>query len=933
MDHKELEAHRQQQINKAVAELVHEQMRISKYVRAHQNNTQEIVHSLSYKLGYALTYPIRKILDSFKGKSTTLFHQLKSGEPYLEAYENKVSKILQSFSGSSAFLPAGIKNSIQGYLDGLDKGVLKGWYRDIANPINRIELQLYHNQKIIENIVCDIYRLDLAQQKIGDGHYGFELNLKDVSTKYEGEITVKFKDGPVLGIYRLSKGSVEAIQENELKTEHHSIIGTYKKYDFKFEGLKKDSVCGWIINTEKHEKKVKLNLFSEDEFLKSGTASVYRSDLEFAGKGDGKYGFEIKIPYEKLIDRSVDFKVFTADGVYLGEVAWNSNLYKKQLHINPFKPNKTLHLPIDDGISKLKLAPFDYKIAVHIHVFYTDVFELICEYLKNIPSPFDLLISASGQNQSAIEKIVSKANFSGEVIIKKVPNRGRDIAPMIVEFGKKLLDYDLALHLHTKKTAHNKNLGELWMLHILKCLLSDPLYLNHILKLFKFNDRLGVVAPTLIDDLVRFYNWGDNHKLAVQLFKDIGANTELLTQKKAIEFPAGTMFWFRPIALINLLNSSLSYPSFPKEPIETDGTIAHAIERCIYYIAEENIYTYLTVEPLKPQPPFLNKEIQISIIIPVYNAKKWLSAAIQSIITQKSFLSAYEIILINNNSTDGSDHLCEQYANLYPQIQFFTETKKGAGNARNLGLSKAKGKYIFFLDADDLIGSTSLQALLDKATYSNAELVVSPLVIFDEHQFKEASPFDFTQFQNTLNMVEFKDRKGDAVEEKLLYALFSDFGPCAKLYKRSFLQENNLLFPENTNYEDNIFIYQVYFKAPKIEICGSPTYFYRKFNEEKGITQSTSADENSLIEQCTIIKTLQQLSEQKSNQHVSRFAQASFVKKLFWFFNVLDELPDTNSLFYKHLNEILKKIPNQIIEQEGRQYISFFKAIRKAIIN
>jgi len=207
--------------------------------------------------------------------------------------------------------------------------------------------------------------------------------------------------------------------------------------------------------------------------------------------------------------------------------------------------------------------------------------------------------------------------------------------------------------------------------------------------------------------------------------------------------------------------------------------------------------------------------------------------------------------------------------------------------------------------------------------------VVSPLVIFDEQHFKEASPYAYTIYQNTLNMDELKSRKASEIEEKLLYALFSDFGPCAKLYKRSFLQENNLYFPENTNYEDNIFIYNVYLKVNKIEICGSPTYYYRKFREEKGITQSTSADENSLIEQCTIIKELQQLAHQKNNKYLSRFAQASFVKKLFWFFNVLDKLPHANSLFYKHLNEILVKIPNPVIEQESRQYVSFFKTIRK----
>lgn len=928
-DKKELETHRQQQIKKAAAELLHEQMRLTKYLRNHQTKTQDIVSSLSYRLGYTLTYPIRKIVDSLKGKSTPLFHQLKSGEPFLKAYDKNVNQILRLVSGNSQLLPTDSQNSIEGYLDGLSDGVLKGWYRNVHNPFVRLELQVFHKEQIVAKTFCDLYRLDLAQQKIGDGHYGFELNLKDGQKIAEGEITLKLKNGPVLSTYRLQNGVIETIREYELKSTHHSTVGDYKKYDFTFEGLQKDCVCGWIINTAQPEDKVKLILFEEDKFIKSAKANEYRSDVEFVGKGDGKFGFRIKIPYEKLTNQSKLFKVFTEDSVYLGEVAWDANLYKKQLSIHPFKPNKTLYLPIDDGLSKLVLEPLDFKTAVHVHVFYVDVFERICEFLKNIPNSFDLLVSISQDIRSDIDKVINKANLQAKVIIKKVPNRGRDIAPMIVEFGKQLLTYDLALHLHTKKTAHNKNLGELWMLHILKSLLSDQLYLNHIFKLFKYDDKLGLVSPTLIDDLIPFYNWGENHQLATKLFKQIKLNTQILpNEDEAIEFPAGTMFWFRPKALDKLLTSQLNYTSFPKEPIEADGTIAHAIERCVYYIAKQNSYNYLTVEPLKPKP-FISKDILISIIIPVYNAKKWLSGAVQSIVTQKAFLANYEIILVDNNSTDGCDGLCKQFAYLYPQIQYYTEVKKGAGNARNLGLKNAKGAYIFFLDADDLIGNTSLQALADKAIHSDAELIVSPLVIFDERQFKEASPYAYTIHQNTLDMRKLKTKKADEVEEKLLYALFSDFGPCAKLYKRSFIEENDLFFPENTNYEDNIFIYNVYLKVNKIEICGSPTYYYRKFQEEKGITQSTSADENSLIEQCVIIKKLQQLAQQKSNKNLGIFVDASFIKKLYWFFNVLDKLPPTNSLFYNYLKEILNKIPNSIIEQEGMQYVSFFKTIRK----
>jgi len=682
------------------------------------------------------------------------------------------------------------------------------------------------------------------------------------------------------------------------------------------------------LNTENPNNKVNILLFKENEYLKKETANIFRSDVAYAGKENGHCGFAIKIPYEKLINGKAIYKVLTEDGVYLGESEWDSNLHKIQISVNPFKETQTLNLPIDNGFSVLNLKPFNFKIAVHVHVFYVDVFEEICQQLKNIPETFDLFISSSKNIKQKIIEVIEYTQLDCNHQFKQVENRGRDIAPMIIEFGEQLLTYDLVLHLHTKKTAHNENLGALWMKHILKCLLSDKFYLNHIFKLFYADQKLGIVAPSLIDDLIRFYNWGENHHLAIQLFKIIDVDIELIKEENAtIEFPAGTMFWFRPAALEKLLDHPFTYKNFPEEPIEPDGTIAHAIERCMYYLAQDSGYGYQTVAPLKPSVKLNKNEIHLSVIIPVYNAKKWLSAAIQSIITQQAFLYNYEIILIDNNSTDSSDILCQQLQNLYPSIQYHKETKKGAGNARNLGLLHAKGDYILFLDADDILAKNAFQNLYDKAIISNAELVVSPLVIYDEQGFKEASPLDYTNCQNTLIMNQLKENEIKKNKEKLLYALFSDFGPCAKLYKRSFLTQHQLIFPEDTNYEDNIFIYNVYLNAKQIEICGTPTYFYRKFEEEKGSTQSTSTDENSMIEQCLIIRQLQSKSNQSQFRIFKKYADASYIKKLYWFLNVLNDLPHSNSQFFVLLNQILKDISIETIETYGKQYVDFFKTI------
>lgn len=917
-------------MDNSAAELIHLYRRINKYIAAHQKNTNDIISSSSYKLGYALTYPIRKIIGIAKGKPTPLFHSLKSGNSYLEDYEMSLFRIVRQLKG---FGNGRINHSsrIEGYVDTIDKGILSGWYFDTTNTKNRLVIQVFYNDELIESAVCETYRPDLALNKIGDGHYGFSLNFNTYLKKYEGEILLKIKNGPKLRLYEIVNGKILAGKKFELTHFHDGNNNEYKDYEFCYDGIENNHLCGWIRSLKQPQKKITVLLYKEDEFIATSVANVYRSDLEFAKIGDGHYGYKIKIPYKHQIERKATFKAITKNGLYLGETEWIPNFHKKQLFIDPYKSNPDISLPVDDGFSDFEQDIVNYKIAVHIHVFYLDIFEDICNQLKIIPIVFDLFISTSLNKTSEIKAVISKHKLNCTTTVAQVVNRGRDIAPMIVDFGAELLSYDLALHLHTKKTIHNKELGTLWMNHILKCVLSDEVYLGNIFKLFKHDPQLGIAAPTLIDDLKRFYNWGENFDHAKKLMIDIGADPDLISdsENENTEFPAGTMFWFRPVALKKLLNSNLSYRSFPKEPIEPDGTIAHAIERCMYYIAEDSTFTYKTIKPLTPTSKFSGSGIKISIIMPVYNAQKWLVPAVQSVITQKAFLNEFELILIDNNSTDDSYKLCELFESIYPQVRYYKETKKGAGNARNLGLQKATGKYIFFLDADDLITQNCLQALLDKTNASEADLVVSPLVIFNEKGFNEASPFDYTKNQTTLKMHDYKKGAVSEKETGLLYALFSDFGPCAKLYKRSFIEMHNIRFPENTNYEDNIFIYNVYLNAKAIEVCGLPTYYYRKFDEDMGTTQSTSEDEKSLIEQCHIIKELQGLIAGKNAKHLANYANAGFTLKLYWLFNVLKQLPDTNSQFYIHLNQILKKIPVTVLEKYSKHHFPVFKAILK----
>ena len=104
---------------------------------------------------------------------------------------------------------------------------------------------------------------------------------------------------------------------------------------------------------------------------------------------------------------------------------------------------------------------------------------------------------------------------------------------------------------------------------------------------------------------------------------------------------------------------------------------------------------------------------RLSIIVPVYNVENYLEKCLKSLLTQDIPINQYEIIIINDGSTDGSLAIAESYQNLYSNVRIFSQENKGLGGARNTGIKEAKGACLFFVDSDDYIQVNSLSALLN----------------------------------------------------------------------------------------------------------------------------------------------------------------------------------------------------------------------------
>ena len=114
--------------------------------------------------------------------------------------------------------------------------------------------------------------------------------------------------------------------------------------------------------------------------------------------------------------------------------------------------------------------------------------------------------------------------------------------------------------------------------------------------------------------------------------------------------------------------------------------------------------------------------MKYSVIIPVYNAERTLRRCLDSLVDQS--FDDYELLLINDGSTDGSDAICREYANAHPRVRYFAKENGGVSSARNLGLEQATGEYILFVDSDDYVAETYLMTINDAVSETRPELLI-----------------------------------------------------------------------------------------------------------------------------------------------------------------------------------------------------------------
>lgn len=210
--------------------------------------------------------------------------------------------------------------------------------------------------------------------------------------------------------------------------------------------------------------------------------------------------------------------------------------------------------------------------------------------------------------------------------------------------------------------------------------------------------------------------------------------------------------------------------------------------------------------------------LSLSIIIPVYNVERYLSACLESVIKQS--LEDYEVIIIDDGSTDGSGIICDKYKVDHQEFRVIHQENKGLSISRNLGISEAKGKYLMFLDSDDFLVPRSITDLLRLADDNNLEILGYKSV---EVQANNIEPIIKKQFAP----------KSVELTSGLEYMANNNFIPQVWWYivRRDLIINNDILFPVGHMLEDAAFNLRLFSKAKRMAYVPNVVYCYRIHSE------------------------------------------------------------------------------------------------------
>ncbi|TLG80918.1 bifunctional glycosyltransferase/CDP-glycerol:glycerophosphate glycerophosphotransferase [Vagococcus zengguangii] len=221
----------------------------------------------------------------------------------------------------------------------------------------------------------------------------------------------------------------------------------------------------------------------------------------------------------------------------------------------------------------------------------------------------------------------------------------------------------------------------------------------------------------------------------------------------------------------------------------------------------------------------LDNNILLSVIVPGYNTEEYIRECLDSVVAQD--MDNIEVLMVDDESPDSTGEIMDEFAEKYDNFHVFHIKNVGLSGVRNLGISKAKGRYLAFLDSDDIVPLGAYKKMVDSGLSNDADIITGAVNRFNSQK----------NVRSVLHKKGIKNAMvGTSIHEhpELVYDTTSH----NSIYKREFILEQGILFPEGVLYEDIPFKMAVFLNANHVNILEDLTYYWRwREGETKSITQ------------------------------------------------------------------------------------------------
>lgn len=366
------------------------------------------------------------------------------------------------------------------------------------------------------------------------------------------------------------------LSESGKAPAEHCIM-TYGSYDWRPQKSQEQAVSAEAMESFK-------KFFDHDYYISH--------NIDVAESGIDTYAHFINFGQYEFRDPAANFDAFYVHrklGAASGSQDSLVNLVHESSHIEDTKlqNDEAVVLNNIENCPPQSREARELTLCVHLHCFYPELISEAISGFKNLPDAANIVVTVvSKADGEFIKNCLEKFGVNQQTFVRVVPNRGRDIAPFIVGCRDIWENYDLVLHLHTKKSNH-VYWGDEWRSYLFDQIFGSKQLVQTIIAEFESDPELGCLYPKNYYRIREFVVAENNQSGVNNYLKSLGLKQDTSVRT---HYPAGSMAWYRTKSLSRLLLQNLELHAFEEERGQVDLTLAHAMERILPIVVRSENY-------------------------------------------------------------------------------------------------------------------------------------------------------------------------------------------------------------------------------------------------------------------------------------------------------------------------------------------------------